>query len=76
MTTENKWVAEASSRGTSPELMLAIWIVADEKYEVAERVWEDGSHDDVCNIKVALYTLGHDPATMTWGASGTDWVNY
>jgi hypothetical protein len=74
----SSFVETAQSRETSPELMDAIFHVANEDEAVAERIWRDGptSAEQVAIIEIVTRNGMYETTDFYWGDEGNDWVQY
>jgi len=72
------WLAQSDSRETSPEIMAAIFAVAENKEaETLNAIWEDPEHYDVLVTIYEIVTQNglNDPTDFFWGASGSSWAD-
>jgi hypothetical protein len=72
----SKFLATASSRETSPELMEAILFAAGGNEEIAESIWTHGpnSAELVCIVERVTKNGLHKTTDFNWGAAGGNWA--
>jgi len=78
MTTLSNWLAQSDSRETSPEILAAIFAVAENhNEETLNAIWDDPEHYGVLVTIFEIVTQNglNDPTDFFWGANGSSWAD-
>ena len=78
MTTLTDWLAQSDSRETSPEILAAIFAVAENhNEETLDAIWDDPDRYDVLVTIFEIVTQNglNDPTDFFWGANGSSWAD-
>ena len=86
MTNLSNWLAQSDSRETSPEILAAIFAVAENHMrflpnfrneETLNAIWDDPEHYDVLVTIYEIVTQNglNDPTDFFWGANGSSWAD-
>lgn len=72
----SEFLRSGASRETSQEIIDAIWIVAGEKEQEAERVWEDPTEAEAIAIWERVTGNGRrDASEFCWGKAASRWAD-
>ena len=72
------WLAQSDSRETSPEILAAIFAVAENHTEeTLDAIWDDPERYDVLVTIFEIVTQNglNDPTDFFWGANGSSWAD-
>ena len=72
------WLAQSDSRETSPEIMAAIFAVAENKEaETLNAIWDDPEQYDLLVTIYEIVTQNGltDSTDFFWGADGSRWAD-
>ena len=72
------WLAQSDSRETSPEILAAIFAVAENhNEETLDAIWDDPERYDVLVTIYEIVTQNglNDPTDFFWGTNGSSWAD-